>query len=180
MKISVTMAVCPSFEVMREAGGEVDIPTRPLATGLHLVIMYDDSSLDMPQHMLAVVVGDEAPNQWCVTYRSPVRSPIGGKEIITVEFHQDAISLYLGEDGERVDVVAQRAAGLPIYEVHSMYSPACRCVHWVPEESDRAMNPRISTTLRHTTERCTGHWFRPTLFYLRNVVIVNEFSWAVG
>ena len=136
MKISVTMTVFSSFAEMRKAGGEVEIPTEPLSIGLHLATMYDDGSLDTPQHMLAVVVGDDVPSKWQIVPSLRVRSPVGGRQIITVEFEQDAIPLYLGVDGERVNVAAQRAAGLPIYEVHSMYSPTCRCVHWVPEEGE--------------------------------------------
>ncbi len=137
MKISAIISLFPTFEELQKAGGEVDSPTRPPATGLHLATMYDDGSLGMPQHMLAVVVGDEVPSKWHVTNRWSVRSPIGGREIITVEFESDAIPLYTGVDRERIDVAAQRAAGLPIYEVHSMYSPRCWCVHWVPEEGNR-------------------------------------------
>lgn len=130
MKIVATVALFKSFAELKEVGGEVDIPTTPLAEGLYLATMYDNGYARAPQHMLAVAVGDDLTSQCQVTHHFLERSPIGKREIVTVEFNPDALPLYVGMT--RVDVkvaAARQAMGIPILEVHSLYSPSCRCVY---------------------------------------------------
>ena len=140
MKVSVKLAVFPSFEGLQKVGCEIDIPEQSPGAGLHLVSMYDDGSISMPQHMLAVVVGTAA-NRWQVVSQSTVNSPIGDKEIITVEFSPLAFPLYVGR--ERVDLDLRHAAGLPIIDPRLLcYGPPCYCVHLVLEDGDRSTEPQ--------------------------------------
>jgi hypothetical protein len=142
MKIVVTMAVYRSFEELQKAGGKVDIPKEPLADGLYLAMMYDDGSLGMPQHMLAVMVGADVSSQWKTIRHFMAESPVGRRKIVTVAFDPDAIPLYVGEKRvNATEAAARQAAGIPIFEVHSMYSPQCRCVRLVKEEGDMATEP---------------------------------------
>jgi hypothetical protein len=129
MKIVATLALYKSFEELQLVGGKVDIPTATLAEGLYLAMMYDDGYARAPQHMLAVAVGDDLSSQWQVTHHFLERSPVGNREIVTVEFDPDAVPLYVGMTRVIVtEAAAQQAMGIPIYEVHSLYSPSCRCV----------------------------------------------------
>lgn len=117
-KVIATIAVFTSFEEIAQAlaryGEKVPIPENP-SPGIHMITMYDDGECGTFQHMLAVVVGD-FEEKWYRRGTPPGRSPLG-PEIITVEFSQGDIPIFMGGKEVTGDT-----------STHSLYSPKCHCV----------------------------------------------------